>query len=76
MTPVVASSLEELKKYVTDDFPRVIVVDGIIDTGENAVSIGSNKTITGIDENSGITGGIHIYNSMNVIINNLNFNGG
>lgn len=76
MTPVVVSSLEELKKYVTDDFPRVIVVDGIIDTGENAVSIGSNKTITGIDENSGIAGGIHIYNSMNVIINNLNFNGG
>ena len=76
MTPVVVSSLEELKKYVTDDFPRVIVVDGIIDTGENTVSIGSNKTITGIDENSGIAGGIHIYNSMNVIINNLNFNGG
>lgn len=76
MTPVVVSTFEEFSSLVSGDFPRVIVVDGTIDTVDKSISIGSNKTIVGIDSNAYINGGVNVYNASNVIISNLNFNGG
>lgn len=74
--PAVVSSLEQFTALVTGNLPRVIVVDGIIDTGGKAIAVGSNKTIVGKDENAQILGGIRVYNASNVIVANLNFNGG
>jgi len=76
MKPQIASNLSDFKSLTNGDFPRVVVVSGTIDTNGETVKIGSNKTIVGIDENATIFGGIQVYNASNVIVSNLNFNGG
>lgn len=74
-TPQIVTTLEELTQAAGDDIPRVIVVSGRITTSAFGVSVGSNKTIVGIDEEARICGGFRIANESNIIINNLNIQG-
>jgi pectate lyase len=71
-TPTTVTTLSELKAAAKDSSPRVIIVSGTIDTGTDAVSIASNKTIKGIDKNATIIGGLDMRNVSNIIIRNLN----
>lgn len=73
--PQVVTTIEELTALAGDDIPRVIVIDGRISTNALGVSVGSNKTIVGMDDAAQVTGGFHIENASNIIINNLNIKG-
>lgn len=73
--PQVVTTLEELTRLAGDDIPRVIVISGKISTNAFGLSVGSNKTIVGIDEKAKISGGFRIANESNIIINNLNIQG-
>lgn len=73
--PQLVTTLDELTALAKDDIPRVIVIDGKISTKAYGLSVGSNKTIVGIDEKAQIIGGFSINNAENVIINNLNIKG-
>ncbi|KAG8961631.1 hypothetical protein FRC03_005141 [Tulasnella sp. 419] len=64
------SSLAALKTAVADDTARIVYVSGAI-TGNEAVKVGSNKSILGITGAS-LTGvGLRILEKRNVIIRNL-----
>ena len=78
---VTAETLDQLKASLADDTPRIVRVKGLIKgpkNEENAfISVGSNKTIIGIDHNAKIidtylfADGVH-----NIIIRNLEITGG
>jgi len=69
-TPVAVTTLGQFTNLVSDDTPRVIVLQGRIDLGRN-VSIGSNKTIVGVDTDSGLYGGRIRVGGRNNIFQNL-----
>lgn len=73
--PVKVTTMEELQRLAKDNTPRVIIVSGTINTGVNALQVGSNKTIVGENKYATIRGGIEINNASNVIIRNLNIQG-
>lgn len=75
VTPVLVSDYESLNALTKDNLPRVIIISGTIDTVGKAISVGSNKTIIGLDKNTLIKGGFTIKNSCNVILSNLNIQG-
>ena len=67
--PVTVSTASGFREAVTGDSPAVILVDGRLDVG--TVTIGSNKTIAGIDSTSGLFGGTIRIRGSNYIIQNL-----
>ena len=72
---VTVTSLEELKRLLNDEVPRVIIVSGRIETGPKALEIRSHKTLLGADKGATIHGGLSIKNSANIIVRNLNIQG-
>lgn len=71
---VVVDSEAELKSYLQGSTPRIIAVQGsiFIDDFGDELSVGSNKTILGLDDDAEIVyGGLNITNQSNVIIRNL-----
>ena len=68
--PVTVSTASEFREAIAGDSPAVIFVDGRLDVG--TVTIGSNKTIAGIDSSSGLFGGTIRIRGSNYIIQNLN----
>jgi pectate lyase len=70
-TPVTVSSASEFISAVNNNNPAVIIVNGMLNVG--TVSIGSNKTILGMDENSGLYGGVIQIRGSNYIFQNLTF---
>lgn len=75
VTPVLATDYETLSTLAKDNYPRVIIISGTIDTVGKCINVGSNKTIIGIDENATLIGGFVVKNACNVIISNLNIKG-
>ncbi|WFE21234.1 cellulose binding domain-containing protein [Solwaraspora sp. WMMD937] len=75
-TPQTVTSLSDLRQYANDSTPRVLRISGTISTGSSAVEVGSNKTLIGADSNATIRGGININGGSNIIIRNLNVQGG
>ncbi len=72
--PQIVTTLEELTELARDNEPRVIVIDGTI-TSDGLISVGSNKTIVGIDDEALLQGGFELIGVANVIISNLNIDG-
>ncbi|WP_297088058.1 Ig-like domain-containing protein [uncultured Draconibacterium sp.] len=68
-TPITVSTAAEFRAAVSGDSPAVIIVNGRLNTG--TVSIGSNKTVVGVDENAGLYGGTIKIGGSNYIIQNL-----
>ena len=69
---VTVSTFEEFSKVIGDDTPRIIKVKGTIDLGTGAMCwVGSNKTIEGINKNSGFIHGGFQVNYTQVIFRNL-----
>lgn len=68
-TPVTVSTASEFREAVSGDSPAVILVDGRLHV--DPVTIGSNKTIAGIDSTSGLFGGTIRIRGSNCIIQNL-----
>ncbi len=77
--PITVTTAEELLALAEDPEPRVIQIDGMLDTP--ALDVASNKTIVGVGPSSGIRGGIRIHGESlterisNVIIRNLHVDG-
>ncbi len=77
--PVTVSTADELLALAEDPEPRVIQIDGMIDTP--SLDVASNKTIVGLGPSSGIRGGIRIHGESltepvsNVIVRNLHVDG-
>ncbi len=72
--PQIVTTKEEFVSLVSDDVPRVILISGTIEaisSSGGAISIGSNKTIVGMDANAKLKGGITINNKSNIIVSNL-----
>lgn len=69
-SPVIVTTPAEFRAAVAGNSPAVIIVDGYLNVG--SVSIGSNKTIAGLDEGSGLHGGTIGIQGTNCIIQNLN----
>ncbi len=74
-SPQIVTTLEEFTELAGDDIPRVLIVSGKISCTSYGISIGSNKTIVGLDENATIYGGIRIHNKSNIIVSNIKFEG-
>ncbi len=74
-TPVVVTTLAALTTAVSGNEARVVHLSGTVDTGSSALSIGSNKTLRGVDKNAKIIGGIGIKGQSNIIIQNLTVQG-
>jgi pectate lyase len=78
-SPITVTTAEELLALAEDPEPRVIHIDGMLDTP--ALDVASNKTIVGVGSDSGIRGGIRIHGESlterisNVIIRNLHVDG-
>ncbi|MCD8329983.1 MAG: hypothetical protein LUC27_04745 [Lachnospiraceae bacterium] len=70
-TPILVTTYEELVELVSDNEPRVILIQGTI-TCDAAIHVGSNKTIVGLDEDATIEGGFEMDDVANIIISNLN----
>lgn len=68
---VLVTTLSEFTAVSSDDTPRIIVVDGLIECGDSAIRIGSNKTIVGADADAEIKGGLYITSESNIIVANL-----
>jgi len=49
---VIVTTLADLKTYVNDEIPRIVVIKGVI-TGAESVRIKSNKTVIGANSSSG-----------------------
>lgn len=73
--PVFVSDVNTLKKLAGDDIPRVLVITEKIVTGSKGVSVGSNKTIVGLNEDIMIRGSLSIEGESNVIVSNLSIKG-
>lgn len=68
---VTVSNLQDFVRYAASDAPYIIRVEGIIRLSD-MVSVGSNTTVLGVDDNSGFTGGgLELKRVHNVIIRNL-----
>lgn len=67
--PVRVASAAAFRAAVENDEPAVILVDGMLDTGD--VRIGSNKTVLGVNAASGLYGGTVGINGENCILQNL-----
>ena len=74
-SPIVVSDKDFLQAVAWGSDPTVIIIDGVIDL-RGYLYVGSNKTIVGADENAGVIGDIVIDEQNNVIISNLNVEGG
>lgn len=74
VTPIVVTDRNTLKELAAGNEPRVIVVDGKINTF-GTLYVGSNKTIVGMDEDATIVGEVNITGQSNVIVSNLNIQG-
>jgi len=72
VAPITVTSASEFKSAVSNNDPAVIYVGGRFDLGGD-VSIGSNKTIIGVGESSGLYGGTIKIQGNNYIIANLTF---
>ncbi|WBB47202.1 cellulose binding domain-containing protein [Verrucosispora sp. WMMA2044] len=70
------TSLADLRQYAGGSTPRVLRISGTISTGSSPVEVGSNKTLVGADANATIRGGININGGGNIIVRNLNVQGG
>ncbi len=70
-TPITVSTAADFKTAVGNNDPAVIVVEGLLSVG--SVNIGSNKTIIGANESSGLTGGVIGVTGDNYIFQNLIF---
>ena len=71
--PVIVTSSGGLASAVGGNTPRIIHVSGAL-TGGGMMSVGSNKTIIGMDTTATISGfGLRLTGSQNVIITNLTF---
>jgi len=69
-SPVVVSTVQEfMSAAVGNNDPAVVIVNGRLNVG--TVSIGSNKTIAGINENAGLYGGTIQVRGTNCIFQNL-----
>ena len=68
-TPVIVTTASAFKAVAENDDPAVIFVQGKLNVG--TVSIVSNKTIIGVDKNSGLYGGIVRVRGTNDIFQNL-----
>lgn len=68
---VVVTNLAEFAAVSSDDTPRIIVVDGVIQCDDDAIRIGSNKTVVGANANAEIKGGLDINTESNIIVANL-----
>ena len=68
-SPIIVSTLFELKSAISGSEPRVVVVNGNIKIDN--ISVGSNKTLVGYDANSGLNGGSLKIQGTNCIIQNL-----
>mgnify|MGYP003564663315 CR=1 FL=1 len=66
--PQVVTSMSELSLLASGSAPAVIIVDGKM---SGTLAIGSNKTIIGVNSNSGMKG--FKSSGSNIIIQNLNF---
>lgn len=71
-TPQTVSSASAFRSAVSGDSQAVIIVNGRFDLGGD-VTIGSNKTIKGMNQNSGLYGGAVKIQGTNYIIQNLTF---
>jgi pectate lyase len=69
------TTIAALRDAVSGTTARVVHLSGTVDTGDTALSIGSNKTLRGVDKNAKIVGGIVISGQSNVIIQNLTVQG-
>lgn len=70
-TPITVSTATDFKTAIAGNTPAVIYVNGLLNVGN--VSIGSNKTVVGMTEESGLTGGMVRLTGTNYIIQNLTF---
>ena len=68
-TPVIVTTAAEFESAIAGDAPAVVVVQGHIKVSD--VSIGSNKTVVGMDVNAGLHGGTVRVRGDNVILQNL-----
>jgi pectate lyase len=73
--PVTVTTLEELKRILSDEAPRAVLVSGTIATGSRAIDIKSHKTLLGADREATIQGGLSIKGAQNIIVRNLNIQG-
>jgi len=73
--PVTVTTLEELKRLLSDESPCVVVVSGKISTGPKALEIKSHKTLIGANKSATIHGGLSIKRASNIIVRNLNIQG-
>ncbi|WP_394617193.1 polysaccharide lyase family 1 protein [Lentzea sp. JNUCC 0626] len=74
-TPIVVTTAEELEAALAKDGPAVIHVKGNINV-DGMLKVGSDKTVLGVGDGAGITGGgLNVSDANNVIIRNLNFKG-
>lgn len=70
-TTVTVDNAADLKKAVTGDAPKIILVKGNI-TLPSRIKIGSNKSVLGVGTSAQITGsGLDLQNVSNVILRNL-----
>lgn len=72
--PIIVTTAKELNQYISDDVPRVIVIDGTINLLGYTYP-GCNKTIVGIDKDATVIGDFIISGKNNIIISNLNIKG-
>jgi len=71
VTPITVTTPEQFKSAVNNNNPAVIIVVGKLDMRERIVRIGSNKTIIGANETSGLYGGEILLRRSNYIFQNL-----
>jgi pectate lyase len=72
--PVVVTTLSALKSALSGNTARVVHLSGTIDTGSSEVTIGSNKTLRGVDAKAKVVGGLAVRGN-NVIVQNLTVQG-
>jgi pectate lyase len=70
-TPIHVSTASAFQSAAGDNTAKVIVVHGNLNVGD--FSVGSNKTIVGVDESAGLSGGRIAVNGTNYIFQNLTF---
>ena len=72
LTPVVVTTVSAFKSLAESTSPAVITISGTLNLGGN-VRVKSNKTIQGIDADSGLIGNVLLSGVSNVVLRGLNF---
>jgi pectate lyase len=79
-TPITVTTFADLKKYASDNSPRVLYVSGPVGSGWSGTSgdqlvIASNKTIIGLHSQTELKAVIKISGGQNIIVRNLVIHG-